>query len=394
MNNSLPQGFSLGVAPAGFKKPGRNDLAVAFSDRPATAAAVFTKALFKAAPVQVGARIVAEQGRARAVLINTGQANACTGDEGLANCRATQELLASALGIEPCEVLPASTGVIGAQLKMDAFRAAMPVLAAGVGKASLEEFAQAVMTTDSFPKYYAERLAIGGKEVIVAGAAKGAGMICPNMATMLCTLLCDAEVDRSDWQALLARAVDKTFNRATVDGDTSTNDTVYALANGASGVRIAGDALALLEEAVVRVLGDLAYKLVQDGEGATKVLRISVTGAADAADAERAARTVGHSQLVKTAMYGKDANWGRIVAALGRSGAAFDPALVRVSLCGVELFKHEQPTNLDFDALLKEPLEQRDIAIDISLGNGPGAYELLASDLTHEYVSINADYRS
>lgn len=394
MSISLPQGFSLGVAQAGFKKPGRDDLAVAVSDRPATAAAVFTKALFKAAPVQVGARIVAERGQARVVLINTGQANACTGDEGLANCRGTQALLAGALGLEPRDVLPASTGVIGAQLKMDAFRAAMPALAAGLGTASLEDFARAIMTTDAFPKYYAERLSLGGKDVTIAGAAKGAGMICPNMATMLCTLLCDAEVDRRDWQSLLARAVDKTFNRATVDGDTSTNDTVYALANGASGARVEGDDLVLLEEAVTRVLGDLAYKLVQDGEGATKVLHIRVTGATDDADAERAARTVGHSQLVKTAMYGKDANWGRIVAALGRSGAAFDPALVRVSLCGVELFKNEQPTDLDFDALLKEPLEQRDIGIDISLGNGPGAYELLASDLTHEYVSINADYRS
>ena len=394
MTMPLPQGFALAVASAGFKTPGRKDLAAAVSDRPATAAAVFTKALFKAAPVQAGAAIIAGRGEARAVLINTGQANACTGDEGLANCRATQELLAQTLGLDPLDILPASTGVIGAQLKMDAFRAAMPELKAHLGKASLEDYARAIMTTDAFPKFYVERLGIGGKDVLLAGAAKGAGMICPNMATMLCTLLCDAEIERGAWQAMLGRAVDRTFNRATVDGDTSTNDTVYALANGASGVRVRGEDLALLEEAVSRVLADLAYKLVQDGEGATKVMHIRVTGARDAADAERAARTVGHSQLVKTAMYGKDANWGRIVAALGRSGAAFDPALVRVSLCGVELFRNEQPTDLDFDALLKEPLEQRDIHIDIALGGGTGEYELLASDLTHEYVNINADYRS
>lgn len=394
MTMPLPQGFSLAVASAGFKTPGRKDLAAAVSDRPAVAAAVFTKALFRAAPVQVGSDIVAERGQARAVLINTGQANACTGEEGLAGCRATQAMLAEAFALQPCEVLPGSTGVIGAQLKLDAFRAAMPELKTSLGAASLEDFAQAIMTTDAFPKFHAERLTLGGKEVILAGAAKGAGMICPNMATMLCTLLCDAEVERGAWQAMLTRAVDRTFNRVTVDGDTSTNDTVYALANGASGVRAHGDLLVLLEEAMVRLLADLAYKLVQDGEGATKVLHVRVTGAAHAADAELAARAVGHSPLVKTAMYGKDANWGRIVAALGRSGAIFDPALVRVSLCGVELFKREQPTDLDFDALLGEPLEQRDIFIDITLGAGPGEYELLASDLTHEYVSINADYRS
>lgn len=394
MTMPLPQGFALAVASAGFKTPGRNDLAAAVSDRPAAAAAVFTRALFKAAPVRLGSAIVAERGQARAVLINTGQANACTGADGLAACRATQAMLAEAFALQPCEVLPASTGVIGAQLKLDAFRAAMPELKANLGAASLEDFARAIMTTDAFPKFRAERLDIGGKEVILAGAAKGAGMICPNMATMLCTLLCDAEVERNAWQALLARAVDKTFNRATVDGDTSTNDTVYALANGASGARAEGERLAPLEEAVTRLLADLAYRLVQDGEGATKVLHIRVTGAASEADAEMAARAVGHSPLVKTAMYGKDANWGRIVAALGRSGASFDPALVRVSLCGVELFRREQPTDLDFDALLREPLEQRDIHIDIGLGSGTGAYELLASDLTHEYININADYRS
>ena len=394
MNIALPQGFRLAVASAGFKKPGRTDLALAVSDFPATAAGVFTTALFKAAPVQVGQRLIKERGSARAVVINTGQANACTGAEGMANCRGTQEMIAAVTGFPPSEVLPASTGVIGAQLKMNLWQAAMPELKEQIGKASIEDFAKAIMTTDAFPKFAGERLSVNGKDVLLAGVAKGAGMICPNMATMLSVVLCDAAVAQSDWQAMFERAVAATFNRATVDGDTSTNDTLYGLANGASGVSIAGKDLAVLEEVLTGILSQLAYKLVQDGEGATKVMHIRVTGAASDADAEKAARTVGHSQLVKTAMYGKDANWGRIVAALGRSGADFNPALVRVSLCGVELFKHEQPTDLDFDALLKAPLEQRDLPLDIVLGDGPGTYALLASDLTHEYVSINADYRS
>jgi glutamate N-acetyltransferase/amino-acid N-acetyltransferase len=291
-------------------------------------------------------------------------------------------------------VLPASTGVIGAQLRMDLWAKSAGPLAAGLGKAGMDEFARAIMTTDSFPKYAGRVLTLPGGEVTLAAAAKGAGMICPNMATMISLVLCDAAVDAPSWQAMFRRAVDATFNRVSVDGDTSTNDTVYGLANGASGVAAQGAGLVLLEEAVTEILAELAYMLVQDGEGATKVMHISVNGAADAADAEKVARTVGHSQLVKTAMYGKDANWGRIVAAIGRSGARFRAEEVRVSLGGVELFMDGCPTSLDFDALLKETLENRDVYIDIVLGRGPGRYAFLASDLTHKYVDINAEYRS
>ncbi len=394
MFTAIPKGFRLAVASAGFKTPGRKDLALAVSDSSASAAGVFTTNLFKAAPVLVGQDIVKRKQSARAVLINTGQANACTGSQGLANCKRAAALTALAAGLEAHDILPASTGVIGAQFSMSLWEKAVPALAANLGTATLEDFASAIMTTDSFPKYAGERLDFNGKSVLLAGVAKGAGMICPNMATMLSMLLCDAFVAPEDWQAMFRRAVDKTFNRATVDGDTSTNDTLYGLANGASGVTVTGRDLEVLEAALTRVLADLAYKLVRDGEGATKVMHIAVTGAPSDKDAEIAARTVGHSPLVKTAMYGKDANWGRIVCALGRSGVHFNPEEVRVALCGVELFKNGQPTDLDFDALLKEPLEQRDLPLDISLGTGPGAYSLLASDLTHEYVSINADYRS
>ena len=395
MSVALPKGFAFATASGGFKSKGRQDLALLVSEVPAVTAGVFTTNLFKAAPVLVGEERIHASTSARAVLINTGQANACTGPEGLANCHETVKLVGAALGMDPADILPGSTGVIGAQLKMDNWRVAVPDLVANVGKKSLEDFARAIMTTDAFPKFAGERVMLSGGEVLLAGAAKGAGMICPNMATMLSTVICDASVAAEPWRAMFRRAVDLTFNRATVDGDTSTNDTLYGLANGASGVAAESDTdLRLLEEALVRILGTLAYKLVQDGEGATKVMHIHVTGAQDDADAEKAARTVGHSPLVKTAMYGKDANWGRIVAALGRSGARFLPGDVRVSMCGVELFRNEQPSGLDFDSLLKEPLEQQDLYLDIVLGKGPGEYLLLASDLTHEYVSINGDYRS
>jgi glutamate N-acetyltransferase/amino-acid N-acetyltransferase len=396
MKTAVPQGFRLAVCTAGFKRRDRPDLALAVSDRPAAAAGVFTANLFKAAPVRVAQDMLKESRSARAVVINTGQANACTGPQGLADCRRAQELTAAAAGLRPGDILPASTGVIGVRLNMDAWRKAMPALTDALGKASLEEFAAAVMTTDTFPKYGGEILAMpAGGTVTLAGAAKGAGMICPNMATMLSVVLCDVAVDPAVWQAMFARAAARTFNRATVDGDTSTNDTLYGLANGASGVQAADPAACeALEAALTRLLADLAYKLVQDGEGATKVMHIRVTGAGSDREAEQAARAVGHSQLVKTAMYGKDANWGRIVCALGRAGVAFDPAMARVSICGLEVFSQERPTPQDYDALLREPLQERDIAIDISLGDGPGRYTLLASDLTHEYVSINADYRS
>lgn len=391
---AIPQGFKLAVASAGFKTQGRNDLALALSDRPAAAAGLFTTNAFKAAPVQIGSLILQERQEARAVVINAGNANACTGAEGIANCRLSQEYLASLTGLKPSEILPASTGVIGLQFNMSRWQTALPGLMENLGKASLEDFARAIMTTDAFPKFGGEVLSLSGGKVALAAAAKGAGMICPNMATMLALVLCDAALPVADWRAMVGRAARKSFNRATVDGDTSTNDTLYALANGASGVEVRGDELKALEGALTRILEDLAYKLVKDGEGASKVMIIRVQGTETDAEAEQIARTVGHSPLVKTAMYGKDANWGRIIAAVGRSGVAFNISEVKVHLCGVEVFAREQPADKDLDALLKEPLEAPDIPIDIIVGSGPGEYRLFASDLTHEYVSINADYRS
>ncbi|WP_297219361.1 bifunctional glutamate N-acetyltransferase/amino-acid acetyltransferase ArgJ [uncultured Desulfovibrio sp.] len=395
MNTDLPRGFRAGTAAAGFKAPGRTDVGLIVSDRTAAMAALFTTNAFKAAPVQVSQEILAQYGTARAVLANSGQANACTGSEGLANCRETQRLVAEAVGLEPHEIVPLSTGVIGAQLKMDLWRAAIPELARSLGSDDAEAFTRAFMTTDAFPKFVTRQVHLSGGLVRLAGMAKGAGMICPNMATMLSVVLTDAAVSREAWQGMFARSVEKTFNRVSVDGDTSTNDTVLGLANGASGVSAASEQDArLLEDALAEVLGRLAYMLVKDGEGATKVMHISVCGAASDADAEQVARTVAHSQLVKTAIYGQDANWGRIVAAVGRSGVPIDPQAVRLTLCGIERFRDGQPVNDDMEEQLAELLKGKDIEVGIELGDGPGVYAVHASDLSHDYVSLNADYRS
>ncbi|GKG93533.1 arginine biosynthesis bifunctional protein ArgJ [Desulfovibrionaceae bacterium] len=395
MIDDLPTGFKAGTAAANFKKAGRDDLGLIVSDRPCVLAGMFTQNLFKAAPVLVCQEILNTRGTARAVLANSGQANACTGEEGLDNCRTTQEMAAEATGLEAQEILPISTGVVGAHLKMDLWRKAVPALAQSLGSRDAEGFTRAFMTTDAFPKFAMREVTLSGGTVRLTVMAKGAGMICPNMATMLCVALTDAAVEREPWQAMFGRAVDKTFNRVSVDGDTSTNDTILGLANGASGVAARDEAdLALLEEALTAILGTVSHMLVMDGEGASKVIHISVRGARNDADAELVARSVGHSQLVKTAIYGGDANWGRIVTAVGYSGASFDPAKVGLHLCGVERFRLGRPVNDDQEGTLAELLKARDIAVDINLGDGPGSYTFQASDLGHEYVTLNSDYRS
>ena len=397
MNHSfdLPLGFAAGAAQAGFKKEGRDDLGLIVSDRDAVCAGVFTTNVFKAAPVFVCQKRLATGKAVRGIVANSGQANACTGDEGLANCKKTLAMVGEALNLAPDTLLPMSTGVIGDQLKMDKWEAAVPALAASLGSRDAEGFTRAFMTTDAFPKFASKDIRLSGGTVRLTTMAKGAGMICPNMATMLCVVLTDAIVDPAKWQALFARCADKTFNRVSVDGDTSTNDTILALANGASNVAMATpEDEHIFEEALTDILHTTAHMLVKDGEGATKVMIIHVHGAATDRDAEQVARTVGHSQLVKTAIYGRDANWGRIVAAVGRSGVTMKPEDVSVVLCGVELFRNGQPLGGNFDAALEGPLQEENIPIDICIGEGCGSYTLEASDLSVGYVKLNSDYRS
>jgi glutamate N-acetyltransferase/amino-acid N-acetyltransferase len=393
----VPKGFSFATASAAFKyTTGRDDLALIVSESPAAAAGVFTQNLFQAAPVTVAkAQLAASGGHARAILINAGQANACTGAAGIADCRETLSLVAKATDLSPEEILPASTGVIGARLKMDKWKAVVPTLAENLGQTPAMAAAKAIMTTDSFPKIAWGTLATEAGEVRVLGMAKGAGMIAPNMATMIGVLLCDAKVGSLWWQEAVAAAADRSFNSVTVDGDTSTNDCVLGLANGASEVVIdSAEGRQALLAVMAEVCQTLAAMLVQDAEGGTKVLRIKVTGAASPAEAELAARAVGNSPLVKTAFFGRDANWGRIVCAIGRSGAVFDPDDVAVRIGGVPVFENGMPVADDLDALLAPHMRRGEIPVDIELGAGPGRYLLLASDLTYDYIKINADYRT
>ena len=391
---NTPKGFLFAVADAGFRKKRRNDTALVLSLHPASAAGVFTLNRFCAAPVVVGKEILAQARTARGVLVNSGQANACTGDLGLRNCKSVLSMMAGALELIPQDFLPASTGVIGEQFDMEKWENVIPELVDNLGKNSAVDFAEAIMTTDAFYKLSSRQVNLAGGGVSLMGMAKGAGMICPNMATMISVVLCDAQVEPELWQKLFSQAVGKTFNRVSVDGDTSTNDTVYGLANGASGVAVAEEDVPVLLEALTGVLAELAYMLVSDGEGATKVMHVNVSGAKNDADAELVARTIGHSPLVKTAIYGHDANWGRIVAAIGRSGADFDPNQVRVSLCGHEIFVDGQPVDFNFDPILEPLLKEADIAIDVVMGSGAGKYQFQSSDLGHAYIDCNASYRS
>ncbi len=390
----VPKGFHFAGAKAAFKREGRYDLSVMLSDTPAVAAGVFTTNRFQAAPVLQCIETLAARERVRGVVANSGQANACTGEQGLVNCRVSLEMVAKAVGVHMDELLPASTGVIGQHIKLDRWRAAMPELEESVGKLGPMEFTRGIMTTDKFPKLAWATIRYEGREARVLGMAKGAGMICPNMATMLGFIACDADVEPGLWRDVLRQAVENSFNRITVDGDTSTNDCVLALANGASGLRIDEGGRKALQMALSEVCEALAYMIVQDAEGGTKVVRIHVVGAKDDHQAELAARAVGNSPLVKTALFGRDANWGRIVAAVGRSGAEFNPDHVAMAIGGITIFEDGAPMAGDIDGLLAAHMDQRDISIEVKLGDGPGEYTLLASDLTMEYIKINADYRT
>lgn len=395
MLDDLPKGFRAGATDANFKKKDRDDLGLIFSDSPCQLAAMFTTNAFCAAPVRICRKILAKGAPVRAIIANSGQANACTGEEGLRNCQEIMDLAAADLHIQPDEILPISTGVIGAQFDMAKWRAALPRLIKSLGSRDAEGFTRAFMTTDAFPKFASRDLELTTGSIRLTVMAKGAGMICPNMATMLCVALTDAQVEEKPWRDMFNRAVEMTFNRVSVDGDTSTNDTILGLANGASGIVCANaEDLRVLEEALTEILAKVARMLVQDGEGASKVLHITVEGAASEADARRVARSVGNSQLVKTAIYGGDANWGRIINAVGYSGVAVNPEAVSLYLCGIQRFRNGCPINDDKEAELAALLNAADIDIRIILGEGSGSYALLASDLGHEYVTLNSDYRS
>lgn len=390
------KGFRFAAVEAAIKKPGRKDLALVFSDTPATAAAVFTTNKVKAAPVLLSAERI-RSGYCQALVVNSGNANACTGTQGLLDARETSSLLAKGLGIDEQLVQVSSTGVIGVPLPMDRLTASLPKLVAECGTAGLDDLAAAIMTTDTFPKTAVRTGHINGGTYTVAGVAKGAGMIMPNMATMLSFVMTDAAVDNTLIDQLFRNAVNRSFNAITIDGDTSTNDTCLLMANGASGTGLitaetaeAAEFARLLDE----VLLDLAKLIVKDGEGATKFVEIRINGAVSDADAKKAAMAVANSSLVKTAFFGQDANWGRIFAAVGYSGAEVNPDLLALWFDDVCMAKNGLFSGGDAEVRGTEVLRQKEFAVTVDLGLGQGCATVYTSDLSHEYVSINADYRT
>ena len=392
---TAPQGFRAAGMHCGIKASGAADLALVVSDLPASAAAVFTLNLAKAAPVLVSQDQLARSGgRARAIVTNSGCANACTGPQGLDDAREMVRLTAAALACPETEVLVASTGVIGVALKMDAVRAGVPRVVAALNAEGGAHAARAIMTTDPFPKEAAVQTGTDFGTIRVGGMAKGSGMIEPRMATMLGYLTTDATVDPGMLYRALSEACRGTFNAITVDGEPSTNDCVFALANGASGVVIDEALYPALVEALKLVAHELALSVVRGGEGATKLVSITVTGAATDADAWTAARAIANSPLVKTAVHGADPNWGRLIAAAGRSGAAFVLDRARVRIGPLVLFEQGRP----FDERAPQAasyLQGRELAIEVDLGAG-GRFSVTVwtCDLSAEYVKINAEYRT
>jgi glutamate N-acetyltransferase/amino-acid N-acetyltransferase len=393
----FPRGFSAGTAAAGIRGDGdmsRADIAVVMSDRPCAGAGVFTQNLVKAAPVIISQLTLRRGTPIHAVVANAGNANACTGAQGLRDALRMCALTAGALGRDPVELLVCSTGVIGHPLPMDRVADGLRAAARSQSRDAGELAARAIMTTDTVPKMASATFLVDGVEHRVGGMAKGAGMIHPDMATLLALVTTDADVAAPDLQALLTEVAESSFNSITVDGDTSTNDTLFALANGAAGGAVlvpGGAGFAALREAFLGVCESLAEQVVADAEGATKHFRVTVAGGRDDAEARLAARTVAVSPLVKTAVHGADPNWGRIVAALGRSGAHFSLDRVRVTLAGTTVFEHGAPLDTDLSpvvAALREPRSE----IDIDLGAGDGRGHAWGCDLTAGYVRINAEY--
>ena len=383
-----PGGFKAGAVHAGIKysDPKRLDLGVLFSEKPCTAAAVFTTNKVKAAPVLLDMKRL-QKGKISAVIMNSGCANACTGEQGMKDAIEMTELAAKLSGVKPEAVMVSSTGVIGTMLPMDKVKAAVPKIK--LTKDGGHNLARAIMTTDRVPK----EIAIKEDGFTVGGCLKGAGMIHPNMATMLCYITTDAGVEKDFLQQALKKAVDVSMNLISVDGDNSTNDTILLLANGVSGtaVKPGTDKAKAFQQALNRVCMRLAKAAARDGEGATKLIEVKVSGAVNKNDARLAARTIISSSLVKTAVYGSDPNWGRVVAAAGRSGADMDPGKTELFMGDFHLFKNGAPLPFDKKEASKY-MGGKEVFFHLNLHLGRGEATAFGCDLTEEYVKINAEY--
>ena len=391
---TTPQGYRASGSSAGIKADKGLDLALLVSDTPATAAAVFTTNRAQAAPILVSREhLSASGGVARAIVVNSGCANACTGDEGLDAAREMAAETARLVRCSVAEVLVASTGVIGVALPIGKIRAALPAAFRGLGNDHGAQAARAIMTTDPFPKEAAAEVKIGGRTVRIGGMAKGSGMIEPMMATMLAFITTDADVPQPLLARALREAVDDTFNAITVDGECSTNDSVMLLANGASGVSINVGNCDAFVDGLNAVCRELAMGIVRGGEGATKLVTVTVTGAASAIEARRAAKAIANSLLVKTAIHGGDPNWGRLIAVAGRANVAFELSRAAVMIGATTLFSNGRPYD-EASAEAAEYLKGTDIAVSVDLGSGSASSTVWTCDLSAEYVRINAEYRT
>lgn len=393
---TAPKGFIAGTARSGLKKKQGEDLAIIFSERPAVGAAVFTQNLVKAAPVVVSQENIRSRTH-RVIVVNSGGANACTGEAGMEDARETVRIVADYFNCDEREVLVCSTGVIGVRLDMDKLRSGIRVATAELSRPRGERVAEAIMTTDTFPKRASKRFKLGGRTVTIGGVAKGAGMIHPNMATLLAFVTTDAAISKPALNRALKTAVGRSFNRITVDGDTSTNDALIALANGAAEnemIRSAeGSDFETFTAALTDVCRNLAIQVVRDGEGARKLIAIEVRNARSEEAAHRIAGTIATSPLVKTAIAGEDANWGRILAAAGRSGVRFDPSRVDIRIGRVAVAKGGIGLRFDEAAAL-EVLKKNEVTLTVDLKSGDASATVWTCDLTEGYIRINADYRS
>jgi glutamate N-acetyltransferase / amino-acid N-acetyltransferase len=400
---TAPKGFRASGIAAGLKPSGAPDLALIVSEVDAIAAGVFTTSQVKAACVDYCRQRLQAKASARAILCNAGQANAATGEQGWADAVESAELLAQTLGISAELVLIASTGVIGQRIKMEALRAGIPQLVAAATPDGSAQAAKAITTTDLVTKSFALETLMDGRPVRVGGICKGSGMIHPNMATMLAFVTCDAAISPQLWQQMVSRAADKSFNQITVDGDTSTNDSLIALANGGSrtpAIIEPGPEADKLEAMLTEVCMGMAKAIARDGEGATCLLEIRVSGATDDAAARQIARTIAGSALFKSAVFGRDPNWGRIAAAAGRAGVPFEQDQLRVQLGEFLLMENGQPLAFDRPAASNymkqaaagEYLKTDTVLVTVSVGNGSGSGMAWGCDLSYDYVKINAEY--
>ncbi|MCL4537569.1 MAG: bifunctional glutamate N-acetyltransferase/amino-acid acetyltransferase ArgJ [Nitrospirae bacterium] len=391
---NTPKGFLFSAVEAAIKKPGRKDLALIFSEGEAVVSGMFTKNNIKAAPVRLDMKLI-KSGKGQAIIVNSGNANACTGKQGMKDAVEMAELAATALGLKPNNAYVCSTGVIGTLMPMERIRPKVSELANNLGKASIDDVAAAIMTTDTFPKTISKRIKIDGKTITISGVCKGAGMICPDMATMLCFIMTDANIEKSALNKALKIAVQKSFNRITIDGDMSTNDTVLVMANGMVGnkpIKANSKDFEVFAKAVSDITYELSRMIVKDGEGATKLVEIEIRNAKSDKDAEKGAFAIANSMLVKTAIYGNDANWGRIMAALGYSGIAIKEEKTEIFFNGLKIVTKGMGIGKDKEA--NEKLKSKEIKIVVDLHLGKGTAKVLTCDLTEDYVKINAEYRT